>query len=371
MSQFISDSSPVTALDGPCPPAGTRLRSVEAGYPLDWTRIADHLAEAGLHVDSTFTPRQFAGGLANLNYLLRVDGDWLVLRRPPPGELPPGAHDMVREHRILSRLWRTLPLAPRGVHLCNDPAIAGAPFQLMEFKEGVVITGDDLVARPSDPATARKLGNMLVDTLAAIHAVDPGEVGLADLGKPEGFLARSVKGWATRAEIAAATSPVAVGTLVHWLGARIPDTSPAPTLLHNDFKLDNLILDPDTLAPVAVLDWDMGTRGDPLFDLASLLSYWSEDGDPVRERHHSQIPCTEGFPTREEAAFAYERRTGRSLGNFQFYRVLTVFKIGVVFHQLHERHVAGSATDSRYANFGKLGDELFDFALAIADGKYF
>ncbi|MFG1298402.1 phosphotransferase family protein [Xanthobacter sp. V3C-3] len=355
------------------PPVGVALRSLAESRALDWAAVAAHLARHGLILDTDFTPRQFAGGLANLNFLVRLSDGWAVLRRPPDGPLPPGAHDMAREHRILSNLWRALPLAPRSLHLCADADVTGAPFQLLEFRPGFAVRGDSLAPLPATPETGAALCAMLVDTLAAIHAVDPASVGLADLGRPAGFFARTAAGWIGRGERVkpGGLSPAA-RAVADWLAAaQVPDAE-RPTLLHNDFKLDNVLIDPATRAPVAVVDWDMGTRGDPLFDLATLLSYWTEAGDPPCMHELAQMPTAHaGFLTRAEVADAYARATGRSLAQLKPYRVLTMLKLGVVFHQLHTLHLNGETTDPRYAGFGALAEALFDFTLDIVNDKNF
>ncbi|MFG1268784.1 phosphotransferase family protein [Xanthobacter sp. DSM 14520] len=362
-----------TSVLGPAPPAGVALRSAAESRALDWPAIGRHLAAHGIRLDPAFVPRQFTGGLANLNFLLRVSDGWAVLRRPPDGALPPGAHDMAREHRILSNLWRELPLAPRSLHLCADASVAGAPFQVMEFRAGIALRGDSLSPFPATAATGADLSQKLVETLAAIHAVDPTRIGLSDLGRPAGFFARTAAGWIGRAERVAqgALSPAA-RAVAGWLAAAEVRDASAPTLLHNDFKLDNVLLDPATRAPVAVVDWDMGTRGDPLFDLATLLSYWTEAGDPPCMHELAQMPTARpGFLTRAEAADAYARATGRDLSQLKVYRVLTMLKLGVVFHQLHARHLAGETADPRYAGFGTLAEALFDFTLDIINDKTF
>ncbi len=355
-------------------PAGVALRGAQESRPQDWGAISRHLAGVGLALDPGMAPRQFAGGLANLNYLLRLaDGGWAVLRRPPDGPLPPGAHDMAREHRILSRLWRALPLAPRSLHLCADAAVAGAPFQILEFRPGIAIRGDSLAPLDESAQTGERLSALMVETLAAIHAVDADAVGLGDLGRPIGFFARTAHGWLTRAARIGdgAVSP-AVRAIARWLEQVREPAGNAPTLLHNDFKLDNMLLDPARLTPVAVVDWDMGTRGDPLFDLATLLSYWTEPGDPGCMHRLAQMPTAKaGFASREQVALAYARATGRTLDALKPYRVLTMLKLGVVFHQLHARYRAGETSDARYAPFGVLGDELLDFTLDIVNDKIF
>ncbi len=354
-------------------PVGVQLAAEEPPAPHDWKRVGDYLASRGFPLDPAFSPRRFAGGLANLNFLLRLEaGEWVVLRRPPAGPLPPGAHDMAREHRILERLWQQLPLAPRSYHLCEDTDVAGAPFQLLEYRSGITVRGDALAPLPETIATGEALSELLVHGLASIHSVDPAEVGLETLGKPEGFLPRAARGWIARAQRVSAEPSATVARLSEWLERHTRGLGGDGTLLHNDFKLDNLLLDAATLAPVAVLDWDMGTRGDALFDLATMLSYWSEPGDPECMRRLAQMPTARpGFLTREQAAHAYSRVTGRPLADFKVYRVMGMFKLGVVFHQLHSRYRSGEVRDERYAGFGLLADDLLEFTQAIADDKYF
>lgn len=346
-------------------------RLAEGSATLDWPRVREHLAAHGLVLDPAPAPRQFAGGLANINYLVHLSGQPTVLRRPPPGPLPPGAHDMAREHRILSCLSAGLPFVPRGLHLCTDLDVIGVPFQLIEYRAGRVIHAEmppDLAGRPE---VGEALSHTLLRTLAAIHAADPDALGLGDLGRPQGFLRRAVDGWRRRGDAAQTeTSALALRDIGEWLDRHHVPDGPA-TFLHNDFKLDNVILDP-ALAPAAVIDWDQGTRGDPLFDLAVLLSYWTEPGDPPAMHDLRQMPTTEaGFLSREQAAQAYARLTGRDLSGFRFHRVLGIYKLGVIFLQLHALHTRGATADPRYLAFGPLAAGLLEFARDVAAGRTF
>ena len=277
--------------------------------PLDWSALSKHLQNAGLVLDPTTHPRQFAGGFGNLNFLIRMDGQLCVLRRPPLGDIPPGANDMAREHRALNVLWQRFPLAPRSLHYCPSPDVLGAHFLIMQFRPGLVIGGtmpDGLSSHQVGPS----LSAMLVETLAALHSVDPAEIGLERHGRPDGFLQRGVEGWAKRADIALGDGTSAVvSDITSWLRANLVGGG-SPTLLHCDFKLDNVILDPASQEPRAVLDWDMSTLGDPLFDLATMLSYWTEAGDPACMHDLKQMPTAEpGFMTRSDVIAAYGRAT--------------------------------------------------------------
>jgi aminoglycoside phosphotransferase (APT) family kinase protein len=344
---------------------GHVFRLASEAAPLDAARLASYLTSIGLPLDPDEPIRQFGTGMANINYRLSAGGRRLVLRRPPDGDLPPGAHDMVREHRILSRLWRALPLAPECVHLCEDRSVLGVPFQLIDYRPGFVIKGDDRSRFDGRPDVAADTGAMLVATLVAVHAVDVAAVGLHDLGKPDGFVERGIKGWRGRAErldLDDATRRLcsAVGD---WLARQRVGTR-APVLLHCDFKLDNLILEPTTLEPVAIVDWDMGTRGDPLFDLATLLSYWAERGDPEPMHALRQLPtAAPGFPTRSEVVARYAGLTGIDVSDYPMFRVLAMFKLAVVLLQLHALWKRGAARGDDYATLDGVAAGLLELTL--------
>ena len=340
----------------------------EAETVQNWAALAAHLATHGLRFDpARDRPRQFAGGFGNLNYLIQLDGVPAVLRRPPMGDIPPGANDMKREDRILSRLWRAFPLAPRSLHYSPDKEILGNHFMIMEYRAGLTIGGTwpNFLAGRDDIGAA--LGTMLVDTLVAFHAVKPADVELGEFGRPEGFLQRAVAGWRQRMVLSCDDAPPAAGVAVaDWLEAnQVPDGP--PTLLHNDFKLDNVLLNSNSLTPVAVLDWDQGTRGDPLFDLATLLSYWTELDDPPAMHELRQMPSAgNGFPKREEIVNLYAERSGRDISDFLFHRVLALFKLGVIFMQIYAQYRRGTSSDERFRRFGDLTVGLMTFAHEVA-----
>jgi aminoglycoside phosphotransferase (APT) family kinase protein len=348
------------------------LRRPEDSVKLDWPAVRAYLADHGMRLDENPKPSQFSGGLANLNYLIYLDGKPAVLRRPPMGELPAGAYDMAREHRILSRLPDALPFVPRSLHLCDDPSICGQRFQILEYRPGLVIRETippDVAVRPNLGA---RLSAILLETIAAIHAVDTSAIGLDDLGRPEGFLARGVSGWIKRGQTAKEDGTESlhkdVGT---WLEQNIvPDGKPG--LLHNDFKLNNMILNPTDLSPVAVVDWDQGTRGDPLFDFATLLSYWIHPTDPWAMHDMKQMPAVEaGLCPRREAVEAYAKITGRDVSNILFHRVITMYKLSVIFLQLGLRYRTGATTEPRYAPLTAIGTGILEFTHEIAQGRAF
>lgn len=339
-----------------------------------WPAVARHLAEAGLALALEPAPRRCSGGLANRNYKVRVDGRPAIFRCPPAGDLPPGAHDMAREHRILRALAPVLDLVPDSFHHCEDRRVIGVPFQLIEFRDGLVLRGDTPPARYDDAGRMRRLAETVIGTLARIHAVDTEAAGLAEFGRPAGFLARAVSGWARRAAVCDGEPDLARrrDALVDWLAANIgavPDS--APVLLHCDLKLDNLILDEADLSPRAVIDWDMGTRGHPLFDLATTLSYWTEPGDPPCLHALAQMPSARpGFLTRREAAALYARLGGRDLAGLETVRILALFKLAIVFLQLHRRWREGALRGAAYAGFADLGGAILGHAHDIAIGDH-
>ena len=345
--------------------------ATDAQTKQDWAALAAHLGEHGFRFDPEVDlPRQFAGGFGNLNYLIQLDGAPMVLRRPPMGDIPPGANDMKREHRILSRLGRAFPLAPNSVHYSPNKEILGNHFLIMEYRAGLCIGGTWPVFLAGRDDIGAKLGDMLVDTLVEFHAVKPEDVDLGEFGRPDGFLERAVAGWRQRMEISCDDAPPAAGVAVaDWLAAN-QVTDGLPTLLHNDFKLDNVLLDPKTLAPVAVLDWDQGTRGDPLFDLATLLSYWTEASDPPAMHGLAQMPSAgNGFPARNEIVQRYAERSGRDVSDFLFHRVLAMFKLGVIFMQIYAQYRRGTSRDERFKRFGDLTNGLMAFAHEVSQGR--
>ena len=356
-----------------CPPLEltAQFRAPHECVPLDVHRVANFLQRQDLSLDVNIAPRQFAGGLANMNYLIYVNDEPVVLRRPPEGPLPPGAHDMAREYHILSRLWRALPLAPRALALCEDRDVIGVPFQILEFRDGLVISGDDTRHIDGNAERAAALAETLLNTLVSIHQVDTHHIGLDDLGRPQGFVTRGIAGWrkrAARLELEPASERLSQ-EIGHWLAAQQLITRPA-VLLHCDFKLDNLILAPETLAPRGVVDWDMGTRGDPLFDLATLLSYWTQPEDPPCMHQLAQMPTVApGFPTRQSMVAAYAAATGYPVDDYQVLRVLGMFKLSIIFLQLHALYLSGRRSDPRYGRFGSLGNALLHYTMEIANGN--
>ncbi len=339
------------------------FRPASDTHAIDSEKLRDYLGTVGMRLDSSADIQQFATGLANINYRLTVDDRPVVLRRPPDGDLPPGAHDMKREHRVLSKLSKVFAPAPDSLHLCEDTSIIGVPFQIMEYRPGRVIKGDDCSFIGDDTTRAARIGEMLVTTMTTLHQVDATTAGLSDLGRPEGFVSRGIKGWRNRADRLEPTGDMRLLTdeIGTWLEKQTTQTR-APTLLHCDFKLDNCILDTETLDLSAIVDWDMGTRGDPLFDLATMTSYWTEAGDPECMHKMAQMPtAAAGFQTRMEIVDMYAKTTGCDVSDFPVLRVLCMFKLATVFHQLFATYGRGPRARPEYLGFDQLARDMYAF----------
>jgi aminoglycoside phosphotransferase (APT) family kinase protein len=347
------------------------LKSEAKSIAQDWGAVARWAELQGHSLSIDPTPRQFAGGVGNLNYLVQFNGEDAVLRRPPPGPRPAGANDMAREYRVLSALHDSEVLAPRALAYCSDETIIGAPFLVSSFCSGRIIRGAQFTASPE---TMTAISRMMIEQLAALHSIDVEKAGLSDLGKPDGFAERTLQGWTKRAITANdGTIPDAAAPVIAWLDANIPDAPSRPCLLHNDFKLDNIIVDTeDASLPRAVLDWDQATLGDPLFDLATLLSYWAESGDPPTLMMMQQMPSwADGFLSREQAVAYYVELTGASMESFRFFRVLAQFKLAVVVLQLHARYLQAPDSFPQFAPLAPVAEALFAFCGVLKDGKRF
>jgi aminoglycoside phosphotransferase (APT) family kinase protein len=327
-------------------------RSPRAGEELPLDRLAPWLREKlGVAADAPVEVRQFPGGHSNLTYLVRAGDVEAVLRRPPFGSKVKSAHDMGREVRVLSRLAPVFPLAPRPLADCPDESILGAHFYLMERRRGRVVRRGGTLA----PEHARGLGESFVDALAALHALDPQAIGLGELGNPVGYVERQVTGWTKRWHDAKTDDIPEMDDVARWLDANLPTGDPdevrrAATVVHNDFKFDNLVLDEeDPTRIVAVLDWEMATVGDPLTDLGTALCYWVQPGDPpdyaATRFGPTDVP---GSLTREEIVRRYAEKTGRDVSRVDYYYALGLFKTAVVAQQIYYRWKQGLTKDARF-----------------------
>ena len=314
--------------------------------------------------ENTPDVRQFGGGKANLTYLLTFpQGPELVLRRPPLGPLAASSHDMGREFRILSRLWQAFDKAPRAVAFCGDSSVIGAPFFLMERRDGVVVRSEipTRFGGGSDPEANRTLAEVVVDTLAELHAVDPDTCDLGSLGHPEGFLERQVEGWMQRWERAKHEDNDLVDEIGTWLLAELPRSGEV-TLLHNDWRLDNMAVSPnDPAICTAVYDWDMATRGDPLADVGTLMGSWF-DPDEAPESLGMMPTTSPGWLDRDSAVARYGDQTGRDLSAIDWYLVFGAWKLAIVLQQIYIRWLRGQTQDPRFEFLDEGARHLFHLA---------
>jgi aminoglycoside phosphotransferase (APT) family kinase protein len=359
--------------------AESELAPVRAGEQLDWARIDAWLrANAPGDVTLGAGPEvlQFPNGAANLTYLLRYAERELVLRRPPFGAIAPGAHDMRREYKVLSRLWKHTRLAPRAVAFCEDATVCGADFFVMERRSGVVVRTSIPESMRHHAGVGRRIGFAIADAMAELHSLDPAECGLADLGKPEGFAARQVAGWRKRWDLvrtgaSGARSTGAAGAepnetddglmdaVADRLAARVP-TAQRASFVHNDLKPDNCQFDPaDPDRCKSLFDWDMTTLGDPLIDAGTLLQYWPDAGDPsFRDLSSHPGMLDLGLPSRAEIAARYAERTGADLSALPWWTAFAYWKTAVVVQQLYTRFLRGESKDTRMVAIGARAPKL-------------
>jgi aminoglycoside phosphotransferase (APT) family kinase protein len=340
-------------------PGALDLRSdtapVRPGEELDATALAGYLRERLGGASPAVEVEQFPNGHSNLVYLIRAGGREFVLRRPPLGPVAPKAHDMAREYRVLDAVHPHFPEAPRVFLLCEDPAVIGGAFFLMERRRGIVIRDAMPPELSAIPGYPRLVSEAFIDCLVRLHAIDVSREKLRTLGKPEGFLERQVRGWAERWRHAKTEELPEMEHVIRWLADRIPPSTEA-TLVHNDYKLDNVMMHPAGDCVEAVLDWEMTTLGDPLADLGLTMCYWAwvgtmkqEDPDPATPVITSQA----GWYTRDQFLQRYARQTRRDVSRVGYYEVLGVFKLAVILQQIYYRFHLGQTQDARFRNFDR------------------
>ena len=341
--------------------------AVRPGEELDLEKLEPFLRSHFPDNDGALVVRQFPSGHSNLTYSVALGDREMVLRRPPFGSKVKSAHDMGREYRVLSRLHSVYP-APEALLYCNDESILGAPFYLMERIHGVVLRRDLPRGLSLTPEMAAALSRSFIDTLAHLHGLDYAAIGLADLGKPEGYLERQVRGWIERYYGSKTHDLPEVEQISGWLRERLPAQSGA-TLIHNDYKYDNMVLDAADITRVkGILDWEMCTIGDPLADLGTAIGYWVESGDPLELQAVHWGPTTwPGSLTRVQLVERYAEKTGRDVSNIVFYYVFALFKTAVIIQQIFYRYHHGLTKDSRFATMLDVTKILLRTAVRSAD----
>ena len=345
------------------------VAAVRPGEELDWASLESYLRTEIPELDGRFEVLQFPNGSANLTYLVSFGDRKLVVRRPPFGQIAPGAHDMRREFRAVDALSKHYGRAPRGYLFCDDHGVIGSDFLVVEYRSGVVVWDHVPTSMVHHAGAGRRIGFAVVDALADLHLLDPDDVGLTDLGRPSGFVDRLVAGWRKRWDLVD-TGRVPQMTAV---GARLAESVPAVatrvSVLHNDYKIDNCQFQPaDPDRVTSVFDWDMATLGEPLVDLGILLNYWPDPSDRDGERP-LHVPGLElmGLPTRAEVVERYADRTGLAVDGVAWFEAFATWKTCVVLEQLYQRFVRGESTDPRMGERGAPVARLADRAADLLD----
>ena len=323
----------------------------------DVPAVAEWL-DAEVGIGGVPTVEQYRGGASNLTYLLGYPDGSLILRRPPEGAKARGAHDMVREYTVQSRLGPVFPYVPRMIALCVDESVIGTQFYIMERVPGVTLRA----ALPDGYSLSRldagELASVFVDRLVDLHRIDPHAAGLSDLGRGDGYVARQVRGWSDRYTNAMTPGAPDFKDVMSWLD-RFQPADVDSCVIHNDYRIDNFVLDDDLTKVRAVLDWEMATIGDPLMDVAGALAYWVQADDPpgmlAMRKQPSHLP---GMPTREEIFEYYCLRMGLSTGSWPFYEAFGTFRLAVILQQIYYRYHLGQTTNPDFAGYGATVDYL-------------
>jgi aminoglycoside phosphotransferase (APT) family kinase protein len=334
---------------------------IRVGEELPQEALLAYLKQHLSDLDGPLTVEQFPAGFSNLTYLVRVGdrelGDReLVLRRPPVGAKIKTAHDMGREYRILSHLHPVYGKVPRPLLFCEDESVLGAPFYVMERVKGVILRAQPPRGVDLSPETMRRLSEVFVENLVEIHSLDYEAAGLGELGSPQGYVARQISGWTRRYYNARTDDVPEIEQLATWLQDLLPRDSARGSLIHNDYKYDNLVLAASDLTRVvAVLDWEMATVGDPLMDFGTSLGYWVEATDPAEwQQYGFVLTKLPGNFTRSELLDYYSRCSGREIADPVFYYAYALLKIAVIVQQIYARYQKGLTKDPRFAQLGAL-----------------
>ena len=324
--------------------------------------LTQQLAAHGLEVAEDLAATPIGDGHSNVTFELSTG---VVLRRPPRGPLPPSAHDVLREARLLRALESTPVRVPRVLMVCDDPTVIGAPFYVMERVAGEVIT-DTIPAALDDPEQRSRIADELIDALVELHGIDWTEIGMEGFGKPTGYLERQLRRFGGLWEHNRTRELPQVEEVGRWLAANLPQSPPA-TIVHGDFRLGNTMFAADAPARLmAIFDWEMATIGDPLADVGYLLMHWTQPGDQLGKFNLNNVTLRPGFPTRAELTARYEERSGRRIEAVDWYATLALWKAIVFMEGNYKRAIAGSTDDPYLKSFGDGVIEIADRALAVS-----
>jgi aminoglycoside phosphotransferase (APT) family kinase protein len=334
--------------------------AVRAGEEVDLGRVEAYLLSQGMTLEGAPSLTQFPGGASNLTYQISYANVDLILRRPPFGHIAKSAHDVVREAQIMRALRPVYPAVPEIHAICEDPTVIGAPFYVMQRLVGIIPRQNFRPELGLDAPKTRQLCLNVIDKLIELHMLDPQAAGLDHLGKGEGYVARQVEGWSKRFRAARTDDVGDFESVMTWLHAKQPAHEVAIRLIHNDFRFDNVVLDPqDPMHVIGVLDWEMATLGDPMMDLGSSLAYWVQaDDDMFMLGSRRQPTNAPGMLTRQEVIAYYGEKTGWSVANFDFYEVYGLFRLMGIVQQIYKRYQDGNAKNPVFATFGPFANYL-------------
>lgn len=334
--------------------------SVRKGEELDVTKVDAFIKAHSPGLAGTPEIRQFAGGASNLTYLVRYPDRDLILRRPPFGHKAKSAHDMLREAKIMAALKPVYPYVPTVVATCSDPAVMEADFYVMERINGIIPRQDLPEGLNLSVEDTRKLCLNVIDRMIELHQVDYQAAGLDSLGKGEGYVRRQIEGWIDRYRKARTADVGDFEAVMAWLKDKMPVSDVATCLIHNDFRFDNVVLNPaNPFEVIGVLDWEMATLGDPLMDLGNTLAYWVQaDDDALFQQVRRQPTHLPGMLTREEVIDYYGSKTGYRVDNFDFYALYGLFRLAVIVQQIYYRYFHGQTKNPAFANFGHISRYL-------------
>jgi aminoglycoside phosphotransferase (APT) family kinase protein len=325
-------------------------RAVRKGEELDSEKVGEFLKDSIPGLSGSVEIRQFPSGFSNLTYSVTVGDAEFVLRRPPFGTKAKTAHDMGREYRMLKALRPVFPYCPEPYVYTEDLSVIGAPFYVMERLRGIILRrlmpeGLELTADQ-----VRRLCRRLLEVLTELHSLDYESIGLRDFGKPRGYVERQTTGWAERYRAARTPDAPDCEEVMAWIEENRPPDNPTPTVIHNDFRLDNVVLDEnDPMRIIGVLDWEMATVGDPLMDFGNSMAYWIQEDDPPGRRILSLLPANlKGLPSRTDMVDWYRATSGGEIPDFDFYYCFGLFRLAVICQQIYYRHYHGQTKDERF-----------------------
>lgn len=348
-----------------------KAETIRAGEEIDPVAVKTFLQENIEDLSGDISITQFPSGYSNLTYLIDMGGRQMVLRRPPIGAKVKAGHDMGREYRGLKALYPVFPYCPKPLAFTEDTSIIGTPFFVMEKISGIILRKDLPPELSFSREQAANLCRNLTDLQADIHAIDVKGAGLDFIGKPAGYVQRQVEGWSMRYRKAKTDDAPDCEIIMAWLKDKMPPDTGHPTIVHNDYKFDNVVLDPDNPERIiGVLDWEMATYGNPLMDLGNSLAYWVEENDPDEMLMIRTMPTNmPGALSRQEILNHYESKTGRSTAQFDFYYCFGLFRLAVIAQQIYYRYFHKITDNKRFATLIFAVNALEKTALKVIESS--